>query len=561
MPIPTRSASLREPRKVGSQGTYHSIPDTVANLLQPSSIARPASSGLKAPTRPTTATTSTSTSTDGSSSSTKEPNVSNRGRTLLPQRSNTGQDDVSGAQPRFPPGESRLLPRGETSPRRQQQASSEGQGQSQAPSSKPPATATTTTTTAATANTAATGAPTRRQSLMRPGTLKISSTRSNVSAQVPSKASASTPTFRPPSPRKPPMRSPQSSAPRPPSPKKTEMPPPPRPARSASLRQPANTGAPVSSAARGHARHRSQMVASSTKPIQSEAAHKPQPRAGFSTYQQHYSPKKPTTKPPTPTPGDTSSSAGLLIPTSWPDISALQTELLQLSLFHSSSLDRHAEWKSESESQLRKKYDAVASQYSSTLGDEKMRQQHMNVQALNQWAEFSREHNGPHGLSDQVQSLSQILQEVSDLLSGEMGGKYAHAVGVFENWFHQAEDIRYRSETSRVLDRIEFIDPLDQSWKEEVQGLQAKLDLCSRRLEALDLVGLGESEQLGRSAFSRVVRGLTESLQLMTQELRAMRTAELEMISSERETVSRMATQMTSFPLEKSSGRVGIWKT
>ncbi|KAJ5106194.1 hypothetical protein N7456_002869 [Penicillium angulare] len=546
MPIPTRSASLREPRK-------------------PSSIARPTSSGLKAPTRPTTATTPT----DTSSSSTKESNVSNRGRTLLPQRSNTGRDDVSGAQPRFPPVESRLLPRGETSPRRQQQVSSEGQGQGQGqgqaprqPSSKTAAT----TTTSATANTAATPAPTRRQSLMRPGTLKVSSTRSNVSAQLPSKASASTsasastPTFRPPSPRKPPMRSPaQSSAPRPPSPKKTEMLPPPRPARSASLRQPANTGAPLSSATRGHARHRSQLVPPSTKPIQPEPSQKP--RAGFSTYQQHYSPKKPTAKPPTPTPGDTSSSTGLLIPTSWPDIAALQTELLQLSLFHSSALERHAEWKSESESQLRKKYNAVASQYRSTLGDEKMRQRHMNVRALGQWAEICREHNGPHGLSDQVQSLSQILQEVSDLLSSEMGGKYAHAVRVFEDWFNEAEDIRHRRETSRVLDRVEFIDPLDQSWKEEVRSLQAKLDLCARRLEALDIVGLHESEKLERSAFTRVARGLTESLQLMTQELRAMRTAESEMIRSERETVSRMATQMTSFPLEKSTGRVGIWKT
>ncbi|KAJ5526565.1 hypothetical protein N7513_010724 [Penicillium frequentans] len=491
MPIPTRSASLREPR-------------------QTSHIARLAP-GAKAPARPTATET------------TKDTVTSNRARTLLPQRSNPLRDD--GATSRLPPPERR--PR-ETSPKRPI-----GEKQGSTPTATPPTSA---------------AASARRQSLIRPVTLKTSTR--NVS--VPSKTT--TPTFTPPSPRKPPMRSPtQSSTPRPPSPKKAEMPPPPRPARSSSLRQPVRTD--PTATARGHARHRSQMIPPNTKPIQPDAA--PKPRSGFSTYQQQYSPKKPT-KPPTPTPGETPASGGL-IPTTWPDIAALQTELLQLSLFHSSALERHAEWKAESELQLRMKYDTVAGQYRSTQRDEKMRQYKLNVQALESWLQNCRDHNGQQGFPEQIQIMSQVLQEVSDL-TGTATGRYARVVATFEGWFDRAEDIRDRRATSRVLDGIDFIDPLDRTWKEEVQGLQAKLELCARQLQTLDILGFGEVERLEQSALTRIAQGLVEYIQLLMQEIRAMRTVETEMIQHEREIVGRFATELTSIPTGDTRTRVGVWK-
>ncbi|KAJ5718893.1 uncharacterized protein N7483_009975 [Penicillium malachiteum] len=524
MPIPTRSVSLREPRKT-------------------SNIARPTPTGSKAPVRPTTAST-----TSSADSASLSDYASNRGRTLLPQRTNLSRDDVSEGQTRLPPPETKQS-REETSPQRRQRIGLDGKSHG-IPSSRP---ATTATATAATRTTTTTGAavPTRRQSLLRPATLNLSSTRSNVSA--PSKTT--TPSVTPPSPRKPSMRPPmQSSAPRPPSPKKSDMPPP-RSTRSASLRQPLNTANGSTPAARGHTRHRSQMTPSSAKPTQSESAQKPRP--GFSTYQQHYSPKKPIAKPPTPTPAETPSSNGSLISTSWPDIAALQTELLQLSLFHSNSLERHSEWKSESEAQLRKKYDGVSGQYRSLMGDEQMHQHQLNVQALDYWAQNCREHHGPHGFPEQIQILSQVLQEVTDLTG--INGRYTQEVAVFEDWIDQAESIRNNRERSRILDGTGFIDPLSEDWKEQVQHLHAKLELCSRQLQTLDILGFGEVERLEQSALTRVAQSLMESIKLMLQEIRAMRSLESDIVSAERETVSQLATQLASFPPDRPAVRVGIW--
>ncbi|CEJ53970.1 hypothetical protein PMG11_00300 [Penicillium brasilianum] len=535
MPIPTRSASLREPRK------------STSNIARPTAnTATPATGSAKGTTRLTNDKPRSFTNPSPAEGvSLKDNAVYSRGRTHLPQRSNIARDDQNGsAQVRFQSSETRLPQRGETSPRRQPQANT-GEERQRAPSTAKPSGA----------------VPTRRQSLIRPGALKTSATKGN----VPAPTKGTTPTFVPPSPRKPStLRSPtqSSAAHRPPSPKKTEMLPPPRPMRSASLRQPREpvSGAPAA-AVRGHARHRSQMVPASTKSTQPDPSPATQtPRAQFSAYQQHYSPRKPT-KPPTPTPGVTSGPDSHLIPTSWPDIAALQTELLQLSLFHSSSLQQHAEWKAESESRLRKKYDAVADQYRSILVGEKSRQHQLNMQSLIRWVQNCRDHQGPHGFPEQIQIFSQVLQEISDLEMNGMGGRYTKVVTVFEDWFQQAESIQHQRETSGTFDGTIFIDPLGKTWKEEVHALQAKLELCARHLQSLDILGFGEVEQLPQSALTRVSQGLAESIRLMLQEIRAMRCLEAEIVRSERECVCRIATELTGSKREINAPRVGIWRS
>jgi hypothetical protein len=298
------------------------------------------------------------------------------------------------------------------------------------------------------------------------------------------------------------------------------------------------------------------MVPSSAKPIQPDstpAAQKSRPQ--FTSYQQHYSPKKPT-KPPTPTPGAGPEPGSLLIPTSWPDIAALQAELLQLSLFHSSSLQKHSDWKNESETRLRDKYDGVAGQYRSMLGDEKMRQSQLNAKALGCWLQNCHDHRGPHGFSEQIQILSQILQEISDLVSSGMGGRYSQAVEAFELWFEQAELVRH--DRKYPGDGISFVDPLDKAWKEELNALYAKLELCQRQLQSLDILGFGEVERLEQSALARVTKGLAESIHLMLQEISAIRTLEAELVRSEREAVSQLVERL-NVPREMSAPRVGIW--
>ncbi|KAJ5498692.1 hypothetical protein N7453_007743 [Penicillium expansum] len=374
-------------------------------------------------------------------------------------------------------------------------------------------------------------APGRRQSIMRPGALKIPLAKITAPS---SKSSA--PSFAPPSPRKPPgMRSPVQppTVRRPPSPKKTEMLPPPRSTRSPLFkatcqRQQGTTG-------RSQNPYAAQESNAGTTPAIGQRAR------ALSSYQRPSSPKK-FSKPPTPTPGAQPQPGNMLISSSWPDIAALQTELLQLSLFHSNSLQSHAEWKSDSETRLRKKYDSVASQYRLVLADETQRQCRLNAQALGLWLSNCREHRGPHDFSEQIQILSQVLQDVSDMIAGR-SAQYSQAVKTFEDWLNQAELIRHKRGPG-CLDVGVFIDPLGRSWKESLRTLNVRLELCVRQLQVLDILGFGQVEHLEQSALARVARNLAELIQLMTQEIRAMQTLETEVVRSERDSVSLLATQL-----------------
>jgi hypothetical protein len=308
--------------------------------------------------------------------------------------------------------------------------------------------------------------------------------------------------------------------------------------------------------AKSHVRHRSQL-AQNTKPAEVTPAIGQRARA-LSTYQRPPSPKK-FSKPPTPTPGVEPQPGNLLIPSSWPDIAALQTELLQLSLFHSNSLQSHAEWKSDSESRLRNKYDSVASQYRVVLADETRRQCHLNVQALGLWLSNCREHRGPHDFSEQIQILSRVLQDVSDMVAGSRGAQYSQAVETFEDWLNQAELISQKREPG-CLDVGAFINPLGRSWKESLHNLNVRLELCVRELQVLDILGFGQVERLEQSALARVAKNLVELIQLMTQEIRAMQTLETEVVRSERNAVSLLATQLVGSMRERRAPRIGAWR-
>jgi hypothetical protein len=210
---------------------------------------------------------------------------------------------------------------------------------------------------------------------------------------------------------------------------------------------------------------------------------------------------------------------------------------------------------------LRKKYDAVADQYRSILVDEKSRQHQLNMQSLIRWFQNCRDHQGPHRFPEQIQIFSQVLQEISDLEMNGMGGRYTKVVTVFEDWFQQVESIQHQRETSGTFDGTIFIDPLDKTWKEEVHALHAKLELCARHLQSLDILGFGEVEQLPHSALTRVSQGLAESIELMLQEIRAMRCLQAEIVRSEKECVSRIATELTVSKREIRTPRVGVWRS
>jgi len=253
------------------------------------------------------------------------------------------------------------------------------------------------------------------------------------------------------------------------------------------------------------------------------------------------------------------------MPSSWPEVAAVQTEVLQLYLFHSSSLQKHAEWQAESEAKLRRKYDSVAQKYRSIVDEEKQWQRRLNGQALDYWVQNIQTHNGRLGFAEQIQLLSQTMQEVTEL-SDEVGGRYTLAVQSFEHWFRKADEIKkIRTQLdSGAADLVVFIDPLDGIWRDEVNDLGMKLERCSRQLQSLDILGYGDTEKLNDSALLRIARGLDDMTNLMQDEIHAMRKIEGDIVRSERAWVSQLTDPLVmsdNRPREDRSLRAGMWRS
>ncbi|KAL4782966.1 hypothetical protein BJX76DRAFT_331409 [Aspergillus varians] len=400
--------------------------------------------------------------------------------------------------------------------------------------------------------------PTRRQSLVRPSPLKIPSSASSTALPAGSRTVQRGPN----SPVKPNDAVRRQYGRPPPSPKKTEMPPPLRPVRSASLRQPLSSSSGTSTEPRGHTRHKSQTVTPASNPVLAPSAPTtPRSRNQFSTYQHHFSPKK-TPKPPSPKPPANTSSdqAPSLIPSSWPEIAGLQTELLQLSLLHQAGWQRNDEWERDAEAQLRTKYDSVSGDYKAILDVEKDSQRKLNGQALQYWLKNSREHNGQQGFAEQVQRLSQVAQEVYDA-SDNHGGRYTMAILEFESWLQKVEQVQEARIAHEGDDCDGFIHPIHREWREDTNALIMKLQLASRQLQSLDILGYGEVEALDGSALFRTAQNLGELIRQMVEELSIIRRIEADIAKSETTRVSQLAQQLVEMQPQEDPviPRTGLW--
>jgi hypothetical protein len=199
------------------------------------------------------------------------------------------------------------------------------------------------------------------------------------------------------------------------------------------------------------------------------------------------------------------------------------------------------------------------------LDVEKVSQRKLNGQALHYWLKNSREHSGQQGFAEQVQLLSQVAHEVYDI-SDSCGGRYPMAILEFESWLQKVEEVK-EARRSHVggHDPGLFIDPIDRRWKDEVNALRMKLELASRQLQSLDILGYEEVEALDRSALLRTAKGLDDLLRLMAEELSAIRRIEADIVRSETTRVSQLAQQLIETQLprgnpEKSISRTGLWR-
>ena len=256
-----------------------------------------------------------------------------------------------------------------------------------------------------------------------------------------------------------------------------------------------------------------------------------------------------------------SNTTNSLIPSSWPEIAALQTELLQLHLFHSSMLHRNIEWQNNAEKNLHQKYNDLVHAYKSALAVEKEAQRCWNYQALAAWMDSSAR----QGFSQQIQALSNVIQDVSDIRTSS---RYANVTSTFEDWIQMTENIRKDRDDHSMTkgSTIAFIDPLDPSWKEDVSLLTSKLELCNRRLQTLDIMQSRQTHDMlvnhhASSALVRILLGLGEMMVLMVEDLNAMRLLEREIMSSEKSWMRSRSDQLLAVSSHRDlrEHRVGVW--
>lgn len=251
-----------------------------------------------------------------------------------------------------------------------------------------------------------------------------------------------------------------------------------------------------------------------------------------------------------------------------PETIALQTEFLQLYLLHSSSLQQSAELNVAAERQLREKYNEVAASYRTILDDERRIQEQLNLETLDAWSVESAslaEHN--HGISfdEEIQSFSRVTQEVAGM-TADGAGRYALAVQVFEHWLDRVEYIQRSRENEHDASsdaEPQYIDSLGSVWRNEVEDLTIKAELCLRELSKMTIFVIDESEFCEKhrsSALVQIAEKHRDVLICMIDELKSMRALEAETVNLEQAWIARAADQVD---VEADQGmiRAGIWRS
>ncbi|KAI8937519.1 hypothetical protein NX059_005237 [Plenodomus lindquistii] len=242
-------------------------------------------------------------------------------------------------------------------------------------------------------------------------------------------------------------------------------------------------------------------------------------RPAFSTLQQHFTPRK-TGKAPTAT---------FLHPvpltgpqTLPPEISNLQTELLQLHLLHQSCDDVHKQWELSAKKIFRTRFEEVASLHQTMLEHERAGQEQKNLQSLIEWSSGS----SSMGLAEHVQALSEPLHELPSLV--EPGGRLQKLVSEFEHWNSWVQEVRRaRQDASGSMAGLRTIEGLGDSWKAESAALVRKLTSFLRALDSLDVPAAGSSLLLIVDSCKALLGGILE-------ELHVMQTLEADLVTKER---------------------------
>ncbi|KAF2838009.1 hypothetical protein M501DRAFT_986195 [Patellaria atrata CBS 101060] len=283
-------------------------------------------------------------------------------------------------------------------------------------------------------------------------------------------------------------------------------------------------------------------------------------RPAFSTFQQHYSPKK-TNKAP---------SSSFLVPMVEPNASGpsqasrLQTELLQLHSLHSSSASVCRQWESSAKHRLDDLFESVVVEYGIMRKAEREAQEQVNMIALQEWSSGIE----GFGLSENIQLLGSLLYELPGLT--DENGRYTRVVNEFEMWVSMVRQIRgdYSGFNKQVIlgksealsvANLRYVESIGDAWKVENAALTRKLSILARDVEKI-------IQPSPRSSVARIMQNCQALLKGMLGELLAMLDLQAEVMNRERKLVEGGLAAIshdieTCFELEDQEDHVkGRWR-
>ncbi len=142
------------------------------------------------------------------------------------------------------------------------------------------------------------------------------------------------------------------------------------------------------------------------------------------------------------------------------------------------------------------------------------------------------------GLEEKIQVLDEVLTGVWNLGDSAAGGKYARVVRRFERWLSRCQAVLSSRKSEVGLENeqeVLFIDPLDQSWRDDCLLIGRKLDSWFHQLK-----DLGMPDKAPESSLVVVVGGCWSLVEGMLMELAVMGQIERDAMAMEREWIRKM---------------------
>ena len=238
----------------------------------------------------------------------------------------------------------------------------------------------------------------------------------------------------------------------------------------------------------------------------------------FSTFQQHFSPKKAVPAPATPLAEDVSQA----LP---PGLLTLQNELLQLSLLHWRCHSSMRAWEGEAKRKLRSTFEAVKAREEDVgkLEDEVRRKE-----CLKDLRTFSNVFGDGGGREEALKSLADATKIVDDF--SDPNSRFSSCVSRFESWFETASSHEDAGLEHRV-DYVGVVGSMKTQWMEDAEYCTRKLELCARGLENFGKVGDG------KSGLDKVVLGHKMLVESYMEELQTMKAVNAATVKRERQKV------------------------